>query len=650
MERRATCAKNLFMEIRIKLFLGIILGAWTLGASAQKQSKCDKHRDKAYEEFQMQDYKKAAKTIKKAIKCNPNDAQYHQLSAAISETIGDTATAIKAHQSSVNAEPMDQGNYYYFASYLYRIEKYELCLNVIDDYYAAPLLEGFHPKRHAAKQPIPEKIERLKASAALSLKDSKLMANLNIQNMGPDINTANSEYWPGMNLDGSTFVFTRLVDHQEDFYFSYKKSKGWSKAIPAPGRINTPENEGTSSVFMGADKQWLFFTVCNQGGFGSCDLFYSELNGFKWGPRNNMGEVINSEFWDAQPSISADGNTLVFSSARRKGSQGDKDLWIAKRIDGMWQEPVNMGPKINTKRSEQAPFLHYDGRTLYFSSDGHDGFGEHDLFIVRMNEAGEWGEPKNLGKGINTQTNDVGFYVDALGQKAYFASQRGGGYGGMDIYSMDLPEHLKPLPVNYLLGKVLDKETNQPIKAKVRLVDLKNDNVWFEDSVSEFLIPIVPNNNYALLTEASGYLFDSKNFQPLPSTEDKPFEVIAELERYKTNQIVRLNNIFFDVDKFDLKNESFTELAEVIRVLKQNPEMHIEISGHTDNTGSIEHNQVLSKNRAQAVVAYLVEKGIDKKRLTSIGFGSSKPADTNETATGRALNRRIEMRIVKVKN
>lgn len=636
------------MEIRIKLFLGIILGAWTLGASAQQRSKCDKHRDKAYEEFQLQDYKKAAKTIKKAIKCSPNDAQYHQLSAAINETLGDIPAAIRAHEASIIAEPMDQANYYYFASYLYRIEKYERCLNVIDDYYAAPLLEGFKTKLHEAKSPIPEKIERLKTGATLSLKDSKMMANLNIQNMGLQINSANSEYWPGMSLDGSTFVFTRLVNQQEDFYFSYRQNETWSKAVPAPGRINTLENEGTSAVYMNADKQWLFYTVCNQGGFGSCDLFYSELNGNKWGPRNNMGAVINSEFWDAQPSISADGNTLVFSSARRKGSRGDKDLWMAKRLQGVWQEPVNLGPKINTSKSEQAPFLHYDGRTLYFASDGHPGFGEHDLFVVRMNEAGEWGEPENLGMGINTQTNDVGFYVDALGNKAYFASMRAGGFGGMDIYSMDLPGYFKPLPVNYVLGKVIDKETRQAIKAKVRLIDVNNDHVWFQDSVSEFLIPIVPNKNYALLTEAGGYLFDSKNFQPLPNTDGKPYEVVAELERYKDNQVVRLNNIFFDVDKFDLKPESFTELQEVIRVLVQNPQMVIEISGHTDNTGSAAHNIELSKNRAASVIAHLVGKGIDRKRLSSVGFGSSQAAETNETAEGRALNRRIEMKILKV--
>ncbi len=636
------------MEIRIKLFLGIILGAWTLGASAQQRSKCDKHRDKAYEEFQLQDYKKAAKTIKKAIKCSPNDAQYHQLSAAINETLGDIPAAIRAHEASIIAEPMDQANYYYFASYLYRIEKYERCLNVIDDYYAAPLLEGFKTKLHEAKSPIPEKIERLKTGATLSLKDSKMMANLNIQNMGLQINSANSEYWPGMSLDGSTFVFTRLVNQQEDFYFSYRQNESWSKAVPAPGRINTLENEGTSAVYMNADKQWLFYTVCNQGGFGSCDLFYSELNGNKWGPRNNMGAVINSEFWDAQPSISADGNTLVFSSARRKGSRGDKDLWMAKRLQGVWQEPVNLGPKINTSKSEQAPFLHYDGRTLYFASDGHPGFGEHDLFVVRMNEAGEWGEPENLGMGINTQTNDVGFYVDALGNKAYFASMRAGGFGGMDIYSMDLPGYFKPLPVNYVLGKVIDKETRQAIKAKVRLIDVNNDHVWFQDSVSEFLIPIVPNKNYALLTEAGGYLFDSKNFQPLPNTDGKPYEVLAELQRYKDNQVVRLNNIFFDVDKFDLKPESFTELQEVIRVLVQNPQMVIEISGHTDNTGSAAHNIELSKNRAASVIAHLVGKGIDRKRLSSVGFGSSQAAETNETAEGRALNRRIEMKILKV--
>jgi outer membrane protein OmpA-like peptidoglycan-associated protein len=600
-------------------------------------------------EFQMQEFEKAKKTIKKAIKCNPKDAEYHQLAAAIFETLGDTNEAIKAHQSSINANPKDQNNYYFYAFYLYRIEKFEACLSALSDFYEAPNLSGFNSSKDQAQASILEKVQRLKSSAEMSLKESQVVRELNIQNMGPNINSKNSEYWPGMTLDRNTFVFTRLVGNQEDFYFSYKQGEDWSKAIPAPGKINTPENEGTSSVFMGADKQWLYYTVCNQGGFGSCDLFYSELFGNKWGARNNLGEAINSEYWDAQPSISADGNTLVFSSARKKGSFGDKDLWIAKKQNGVWQSPKNLGPKINTPRSEQAPFLHYDGRTLYFSSDGHRGFGEHDLFVVRMDESGEWGNPENLGKGINTSSDDVGFYVDALGQKAYFASSRSGGYGGMDIYSVDLPEQLKPIPVNYMLGKVIDKETQKPMKAKVRLIDVNKDLLLFEDSVSDFLISVVPGNNYALITQAQSYMFDSKNFQPVPASMEKPYEVIAELEKYKLDQIVRLNNIFFDVDKFDLKAESFTELNEVLKILTQNPEMHIEISGHTDNTGTNEYNITLSKNRANAVISYLIGKGIDKKRLSSAGFGSSKPAESNDTELGRALNRRIEMKIVKVK-
>lgn len=638
------------MELRKITLISLLCFLFVGGIHAQSKPKCDKWRDKAYQEFQFQEYKSAAKTIKKAIKCNPKDPEYLQLAAAIYETLGDTAEAVKSHVQSLDADPKYQSNYYYFAFYLYRIERYKECLEVLELYEQAPLAAGFNPKKDGASASIKEKVDRLKASAEMSIKQAQMMKDLNIQNMGPLVNSKYSEYWPGMTLDGNTFVFTRLAGNQEDFYFSYKQDGDWIKAIPAPGRINTPENEGTSSVYMGGDKQWLYYTVCNQGGYGSCDLFYSELQGSKWGPRVNLGEVINSEYWDAQPSISADGNTLVFSSARKKGSFGDKDLWIAKKVQGIWQEPKNMGPRINTKASEQAPFLHYDGRTLYFSSDGHSGFGDHDLFVVRMNESGEWGTPENLGKGINTPSDDVGFYVDALGKKAYFASARPGGLGGMDIYSMDLPEHLKPVPVNYMLGKVLDKLTQRPMKAKVRLIDVSKDVVLFEDSVSDFLIPVVPGQNYALLTQAQNYLFDSKNFQPTPGSIDTPYLVIAALEKYKVNQVVRLNNIFFDIDKFDLKPESYVELNEVLSVLHQNPQMHIEISGHTDNTGSSDYNQTLSNNRAKSVVAHLISKGVDKKRLTAIGFGANKPSASNDTEEGRALNRRIEMKITKVAN
>ncbi len=435
----------------------------------------------------------------------------------------------------------------------------------------------------------------------------------------------------------------------------------WSKAKRAPGKINTWENEGTTSVYMGPSlNEELYFTVCNQGGFGSCDLFVSKIiqsaatgaaleiqnNNLKmWGPRSNVGEAVNSASWDAQPSVSGDGQMLIFASSR-PGGFGGKDLWVSRKVRGQWTSPKNLGPKINTSSDEEAPFIHYDGRTLYFSSNGHPGYGGHDLFITRLDDQEQWSKPTNLGVGVNTESDDVGFYVDALAEKAYFASARPGGFGGLDIYEMYLPEKFKPAPVSYLRGMVLDAENKSPLVARVRLVDLTTQKIIFEDSIQQFLIPIIPGKNYALHSSRSGYLFDSRNFQPTQTELNNPFEVTALLSPLKVDQVITLNNIFFDIDKFDLKVESEVELKTMLWLMNSNPKMKLEISGHTDNTGSEVHNKELSQNRALAVKNYLINTGIKSDRIVSKGYGSSKPAASNDSDAGRAKNRRIEARIL----
>lgn len=435
----------------------------------------------------------------------------------------------------------------------------------------------------------------------------------------------------------------------------------WSKAKRAPGKINTWENEGTTSVYMGPSlNEELYFTVCNQGGFGSCDLFVSKIiqsaatgaaleiqnNNLKmWGPRSNVGEAVNSASWDAQPSVSGDGQMLIFASSR-PGGFGGKDLWVSRKVRGRWTSPKNLGPKINTSSDEEAPFIHYDGRTLYFSSNGHPGYGGHDLFITRLDDQEQWSKPTNLGVGVNTESDDVGFYVDALAEKAYFASARPGGFGGLDIYEMYLPEKFKPAPVSYLRGMVLDAENKSPLVARVRLVDLTTQKTIFEDSIQQFLIPIIPGKNYALHSSRSGYLFDSRNFQPTQTELNNPFEVTALLSPLKVDQVITLNNIFFDIDKFDLKVESEVELKTMLWLMNSNPKMKLEISGHTDNTGSEVHNKELSQNRALAVKNYLINAGIKSDRIVSKGYGSSKPAASNDSDAGRAKNRRIEARIL----
>lgn len=633
--------------ITFGLFVFSFLGCGIVPLNAQ--SKCQKLLNEAYVSYEEAKFKDALKKTEKFIKCDPKSSSGYALKAVLLESLKDSAGALAAHRKCIQSDSLYQPSYFYYAFYLYQLNRYQEALDVLNDFEKASARDGFVPRKHAASEALKDKTQRLKGTCDLALKESFELSNLKIENMGPAINSNLNEYWPGMPINAKVFVYTRLVDMQEDFYFAQKGEDGeWLKSRPAPGRINTPENEGTTSVFLGAENQMLFYTVCNQGGFGSCDLFFSMLepNG-TWGKRQNMGPVVNSAAWDAQPSVSGDGNTLVFASAR-PGGFGGKDLWVSFRRNGQWGTPVNLGPTVNTEYDEEAPFLHYDGRTLYFSSNGHTGYGGHDLFLTRLGDDNKWGKPENLGKGINTTSDDVGFYVDAFGYNAYFASSRDGGMGGLDIYQMVLPDRLKPQPVNYLLGRVVAKNTGQPVRARVRLVDLAQNKVVYADSVERFLIPIVAGKNYALHSMAQGYLFDSRNFQPELSSLDKPFEVVAELEQIKVDQVVQLRNLFFDVDKFDLKPESETELKVVINLLKANPKMRILIAGHTDNTGSEAHNKTLSENRANSVKSYLTAAGIEANRLQAKGFGSSQPMESNDTDAGKARNRRIEMKILQI--
>lgn len=628
------------------LFFIIIVITSGVVYSQSPNPKAQKCFDDAYTQYVLGNQDKALKLLASAIKKDPKYADAYSLQAAIYEGKGDSANALKAYRNTIKADVLRQVNYYHMAQYLFKLEKYEQALQLLDEFDQVPKMAGYKANRDAAREKTVQAANVLKESCALALEDSKNMATLNIKNMGPNINTSDFEYWPGMTIDGKIFIFTKMLNMQEDFYISTRTDSGWSKAIPLPGRINTPENEGTTSV--SADGRYIFFTVCNQEDcYGSCDLFYSAYNPVThaWSRRMNLGKVINSPAWDAQPSISADSRTLIFSSSR-PGGYGRKDLWMSRFSNGKWSEPENMGPTINTSEDDDAPFLHYDGKTLYFSSEGHPGYGQHDLFVSRKNSDGTWSKPVNMGKGINTSDDETGLYVERKGEKAYFVSSRSGGYGGLDIYSFDLGQGKKPEPVSFVNGNVFDEKTRSELFGRIEIVNLEDHSVTFTDSAPNFFTTLTPGGNYALNVYRAGYLFYSANFQPTQASIDSPFLVNAYLKAIEKDKKIVLENIFFDVDKFDLKPESDDELATVVELLQNNPAMKVEISGHTDNTGSEEHNVELSKNRATSVQLYLISKGIAANRLLVKGYGASQPMADNSTETGRAKNRRIEMKVL----
>jgi outer membrane protein OmpA-like peptidoglycan-associated protein len=322
---------------------------------------------------------------------------------------------------------------------------------------------------------------------------------------------------------------------------------------------------------------------------------------------------------------------------------------MSRFSNGLWSEPENLGATINTVFDEEAPYLHYDGKTLYFSSNGHPGYGSSDLFLSRKetkNGATVWTKPVNMGSGINTSEDELGLYVDRKGAQAYFVSTREGGFGGPDIYTFDMSKSKQPAAVSFVRGLVFDNDTKKEIYGRIEILDLNSGEVLLSDSSPYFFTTLTPGGNYAMNVYRKGYLFYSENFQPTGSNVDSPFQISAYLKPLKNNQILVLKNIFFDLDKFDLKKESYAELAVVIELLAKNPGISIEISGHTDNYGIDEYNQQLSENRANAVKQYLVSKGAAAGRISTKGLGATQPIDSNDTESGRANNRRIEMKIV----
>jgi len=399
---------------------------------------------------------------------------------------------------------------------------------------------------------------------------------------------------------------------------------------------------------------YLFFTGCNrEDGMGSCDLYVSHKNGNDWDKPFNLGAVVNSSSWDSQPAVTPDGGTLYFVS-NRPGGLGGYDIWkTTLNAGGEWTRPENLGPDINTPYDENTPFVHPDGKTLYFSSDGWPGLGNMDIYFSRKQENGTWGKPVNIGYPINTFSEETGLMVSPDGLQGMFSSVLKGGFGDMDIYSFNLPAAARPLPITYVKGIVRDAETKNFLEAQVQVVNLKTKEVKFNDFTSvqngEFLAVMPLGSTYAFNANADGYLFYSDNYElSSNASAGKPYLVEIFLKKLKPGADVVLKNIFFDTNKYELLPVSVTELSSLLQLLETNKTLAIEIQGHTDNVGNAADNQKLSLQRAKAVYDYLISKNIEAERLSFKGFGAAKPIATNNSDAGKQQNRRTSFVITKV--
>ncbi|HEX6332767.1 MAG TPA: OmpA family protein, partial [Flavisolibacter sp.] len=422
------------------------------------------------------------------------------------------------------------------------------------------------------------------------------------RNMGDGVNSAESEYFPTMPIDSRELIFTRKLNHfNEDFFGSRKTDDTWGKAVRLNGSINTPMNEGAQNVSQ--DGNWLIFTGCNrEDGYGSCDLYISYLTEDGWSEAMNLGNSINTDQWESQPSLSPDKRELYFAS-RRPGGFGGSDIYVSTlQTNGRWSQPRNLGSGINTPGDESSPFIHADNQTLYFASTGLPGYGEEDLYLVRRQANGSWGTPENLGYPINTISHEGTLFIASDGKTAYYASDRADTRGGLDIYTFELREDIRPFKTLWVKGRVFDKKTKAGLPSSVELIDLATSQVISSvrtDETGNYMITLPVGKDYAFNVNRRNYLFYSDNFLLKDKSPDSTYQKDIPLQPIEINASVVLRNIFFDFGKFELRPESQVELDRVVQLLKDNPAVKIQIEGHTDNVGNAKENQQLSEKRSR---------------------------------------------------
>lgn len=481
----------------------------------------------------------------------------------------------------------------------------------------------------------------------------------NAERLSDNINTTTySEGVPIITPDGSSLFLCRFnspsniggVEDDNDIWLSNLNSKDeWDVAYNIGRPLNNTSNNFVCSTSPDGNTLLLGNRYLKDGTMGSgASITNRTKTGWEYPtPQEIDGYYNNNSYVSYYMSNS---NKVLVMSCEMNDSKGDQDLYVSFRTgENTWSKPLHMGSVLNTSKTDFQPFLAADEKTLYFSSDGHTGFGDADIFVSkRLDDTWtNWSKPMNLGNKINTPNFDNGYTITAKGDYAYFVSSKA---GTMDIYRIKLPVELQPEPVVLIEGKIFDKKTGLPIEANVfyeYLNDGKEAGIARSNpTTGEYKIVLPYGHRYGFRAEAKKYIGINEN---LDLSEVKEYVEIKRdlyLVPIEVGQIVRLNNIFFDFAKATLKEESFIELNRVVKLMNENPTMKLELSGHTDNVGSDDANLTLSQNRAGSVVAYLNSKGITSDRLVAMGYGENSPVATNETEEGRELNRRVEFKIL----
>ncbi len=492
-----------------------------------------------------------------------------------------------------------------------------------------------------------------------------------VKNLGPEINTQFTEAVPIISADGRTLYFCGLDRPDgyggEDVYISKFENELWQGTQNMGTKINNRSHQSPLSISVDGNRL-LIYGSYNKS-FGRGDIYYIDKTASGWDSLKCFDPPVNSKYFDSDAMMTSDGKAIIFVSGRpgnagafhRVGEYfhgdylGNTDIFVCVKQADCWSEPINIGTVINTPYCERTPFLHPDGKTLYFSSDGHYGLGRMDVFkSTRLSDSlwTEWSEPVNLGKEVNSTQNDFGYKISTMGDVAYFSAYRkSDNFGESDIYSITLPKEVRPQVVAIISGSVRDE------KGKFLEANIKWEDLTTGANIGE-LKSNPQNGNYFIvlpLGKKYGYYAEKRDYIPVSQYLDltnvrdsitiQEDIVLVSVEKMIEEKIpVRINNVFFDFDKYDLKPESYSELNRLAEFLLDGDNYVVNISAYTDSVGTEEYNKELSNKRAASVVNYLVSRGCNKNNLISHGFGKSNPIAPNSTEEGRAMNRRVEIK------
>jgi outer membrane protein OmpA-like peptidoglycan-associated protein/tetratricopeptide (TPR) repeat protein len=635
--------------------------------NVKSDNKKNDHVDKktihlAREYFRVEEFDEAAKLYETLSQKYPQNMNYKYYLGVCYFKLGDKEKAIKYFSQCRKDSATGQVDFnYYIAKSFQLAHHFDDALQYYNIYRDTLSRTKTPEKFEHSVTEIDREIERCKNAIELM----KHPQNVEIINFGKNVNSEFHEYMPVITIDETEMMFTSRRpttlgggkdpadgNWYEDIYLTTKTDSGWGVPKDMGAPVNTPTHDAT--VCLSADGQKLFIYKSQVERLSenfNGDIYVTELKDGIWTAPKKVEYNVNSDFWEPSGSISAAEDKFFFSSNRPRHNaphRKDRDIYMVKKLPGgQWSQPKNLN--FNSDAEEDAPFFHPDGRTLFFSSDGKGSVGGFDIFkTTYIDSTDTWTEPVNIGFPYNTSGDDIYIEWSADGKRAYFSSVRDDSYGGQDIYMAKSLTSKNSMAI--MIGRVFDDETKKPLAAEVIVTDNEMNQVVgvfkSESKSGKFSLALPSGTNYGISINKDGYLFHSENIQIPHLAEFSEYKKDIFLHPFTAGSSEILKNVFFDTDKADLKQESKAELDKLYAAIKEKANVHVLISGHTDDKASHEYNQVLSEARAVAVVEYLVEKGIDKNKLFAKGYGEVQPIQSNETEEGRQMNRRIEFKIL----